>query len=115
LGVVPYLDATAIEQTLKFITACASGSTLVFDYMVDLSNLSEIEKIATNILSAQLAAGGEPLKSFFDPNVLAEKLANAGFSHVEDISPDYLNERYLALREDGLRVGNVTRMVKLMV
>jgi methyltransferase (TIGR00027 family) len=115
LGVVPYLDATAIEQTLNFIAGCAPGSTLVFDYMVDSNNLSDIEKMAATILSAQLAAGGEPLKSFFDPNVLAEKLENAGFSQVEDISPDYLNERYLAFREDGLRVGNVTRMFNLIV
>jgi len=66
-------------------------------------------------LSAQLSAGGEPLKSFFDPSVLAEKLAKTGFASVENISPEYLNERYLASREDGLRVGNVTRMFKVVV
>lgn len=115
LGVVPYLDSVAIEQTLEFIRSCAYGSALVFDYMVDPKNLSEIEKMTITILSAQLAAGGEPLKSFFDPQVLAEKLSGLGFSQVGDITPDYLNERYLALREDGLRVGNVTRMFNLVV
>jgi methyltransferase (TIGR00027 family) len=115
LGVVPYLDAAAIEHTLKFIRSCARGSALVFDYMVDPNNLSEIEKMTITILSAQLASGGEPLKSFFDPQVLAEKLSGLEFSQVGDISPDYLNEQYLALREDGLRVGNVTRMFNLVV
>jgi len=115
LGVVPYLDASAIEQTLKFITTCAPGSTLVFDYIVDENNLNDMEKMVLEILSAQLSAYDEPLKSLFDPQLLAKKLSNSGFSLVEDISPDYLNNRYLATREDGLRVGNVTRMFKITV
>lgn len=115
LGVVPYLDAAAIEQTLQFIRSCARGSRLVFDYMVDPNNLSEIEKMTITILSAQLASGGEPLKSFFDSQLLAKKLADSGFTQVEDISSEYLNARYLAAREDGLRVGNVTRMFNLVV
>lgn len=115
LGVVPYLDAAAIEQTLQFIRSCARGSGLVFDYMVDPNNLSEIEKMTVAILSAQLASGGEPLKSFFDPQFFAKKLVDSGFSQVEDIGPEYLNARYLAAREDALRVGNVTRMFNLVV
>lgn len=115
LGVVPYLDFAAIEKTLKFITTCAAGSVLVFDYIVDVNNLTEIEKMAINILSAQLASGGEPLKSFFDPNILAKKLADSGFTEIENIGPEYLNDRYLSCRSDGLRVGNVTRMFKVIV
>ncbi len=110
LGVVAYLDLSAFEKTLRFITNCASGSIFAFDYIVDPNNLSEIERIVLNILSAQLAAGGEPLKSFFDPQILSQKLRDSGFSHSEDISPDYLNNRYLSERADGLRVGSVTRM-----
>lgn len=115
LGVMPYLNAAAIEQSLTFIRSCACGSTLVFDYMVDPNNLSDIEKMVIDILSVQLAAGGEPLKSFFDPQLLAKKLTDSGFTKIEDISSEYLNERYLASREDGLRVGNVTRMFKVVV
>lgn len=115
LGVVPYLDLDSVENTLKFIASCASGSALVFDYIVDPHNLSEMERTVLNILSAQLAAGGEPLKSFFDPQLLAKNLNDLGFTHIEDIGPDYLNNRYLASRENGLRVGNVTRMFKAVV
>lgn len=115
LGVVPYLDAAAIDQTLAFIRSCAPGSTLVFDYIVDPVGLNEMEQMALKILSAQLAAGGEPLKSFFDPQLLAKKLIDSGFSQVEDIGPEYLNDRYLSVRQDGLRVGNVTRMLKAIV
>lgn len=115
LGVVAYLELDAIEQTLKFISTCAPGSALVFDYIVDPANLSEVEKMVLTILSAQLAKSGEPLKSFFDAQRLANTLENSGFSKVDDISPGYLNHRYLAEREDGLRVGNVTRLFKATV
>lgn len=115
LGVVPYLDKSAIAQTLQFITSCAPGSTLVFDYIVSPDNLNEIEKIALSLLSAQLAKGGEPLKSSFDPQGLEEKLKDCGFSKVANIGPEYLNNRYLVQRDDGLRVGNVTRMFKVVV
>lgn len=110
LGVVAYLDMQEFEQTLRFITRCAPGSIFTFDYIVDPASLSDIERMVLNIMSAQLAAGGEPFKSFFDSKLLSQKLYDIGFSHVEDISPDYLNERYLSSRTDGLRVGNATRM-----
>jgi methyltransferase (TIGR00027 family) len=115
LGVVPYLDITAIEKTLKFVTSCAPGSAMVFDYIVDKDNLNEMEQFIVNILSAQLEAGGEPLKSFFNPRQLKKNLEDLGFTQIKDIGPDYLNEHYLSSREDGLRVGNVTRIFKVTV
>jgi len=115
LGVVPYLDTTAIEETLKFVASCAPGSAMVFDYIVDEDNLNEMEQLVVNALSNQLAAGGEPLKSFFDPQLLKKKLEELGFTQIEDIGPDYLNEHYLSSREDGLRVGNLTRIFKVTV
>lgn len=115
LGVVPYLDTTAIEETLKFVASCAPDSAMVFDYIVDSDNLNEMEKLVVNALSNQLAAGGEPLKSFFDPQQLKKKLEDLGFTQIKDIGPDYLNENYLSFREDGLRVGNVTRIFKVTV
>lgn len=110
LGVVAYLDVQAFEKTLRFIASCSPGSIFTFDYIVDPGSLSEIEQMVLNIMSAQLAAGGEPFKSFFNPLLLAQTLCEAGFSHLEDISPDYLNKRYLTSRNDGLRVGSATRM-----
>jgi methyltransferase (TIGR00027 family) len=115
LGVVPYLDIAAIEETLKFVASCARGSAMVFDYIVDSDNLNEMEKLVVNALSHQLAAGGEPLKSFFDPQLLKKKLEELGFTQIKDIGPDFLNEHYLSSREDGLRVGNVTRIYKVTV
>lgn len=115
LGVAPYLDEPTINNILKLIASCARGSTLVFDYIVTPERLNEMEQLALKLLSAQLAKQGEPLKCFFDPQTLAQKLMNSGFSSIEDIGPEYLNNRYLIQREDGLRVGNVTRLYKAIV
>lgn len=115
LGVVPYLDEPAINNTLKWIASCSPGSTLVFDYIVTPETLTEAEQLALKLLSAQLAKGGEPLKSFFDPQLFAQKLMTSGFSSIENIGPEELNSRYLVQREDALRVGNVTRMFKAAI
>lgn len=115
LGVVPYLDMDAIDATLDFIAGCAPGSAMVFDYIVDTGSLNEIEAMVVGIFAQQLAAGGEPIKTYFSPQNLLHKLASYKFSTIENISPDYLNQRYLANRGDGLRVGNVTRMAKITV
>lgn len=115
LGVVPYLELAAIEQTLEFVARCKPGSSLVFDYIVDSDNLNDIEKMTLQILSAQLAAGGEPLKTFFNPQQLAQKLSLSGFEQVIDVDAACLNDRYLANRDDGLRIGNVTRLFKVIV
>lgn len=115
LGVVPYLDNPAINNTLRWAASCVAGSTLTFDYIVTPEKLSEMEQLALKLLSVQLAKGGEPLKSFFDPSLLAQQLINSGFSSIEDIGPECLNNRYLIQREDRLRVGNVTRMFKAVV
>ncbi len=111
LGVVPYLTQKAIDQTLNFILACAPGSKVVFDYIVDPGSLSDIEKIVIETLGAQLAVGGEHLQTFYRPEQLQQQLIAAGFSAVTDIDAAYLNRRYLEKRRDGLGVGNVSRML----
>ncbi len=110
LGVVAYLDLQAFEQTLRFIASCAHGSIFTFDYIVNPASLGEIEQLVLTIMCAQLAEGGEPFKSYFDPQPLSQTLSDVGFSHIEDISPGYLSSRYLAGRNDGLGLGNATRM-----
>ncbi|WCM21787.1 hypothetical protein NDK50_10185 [Paraburkholderia bryophila] len=70
-----------------------------------LSSLPPIMRIAMGQLTAQFAERGEPWKSFFEPDVLAEILITLGFSHSNTWTPDELNQRYLANRADGLHIG----------
>lgn len=115
LGVVPYLTQTAIDQTLGFILECAPGSEVVFDYIVAPNLLTDVERWVLELLGAQLAAGNEPIQTFYAPQEMCEHLSRIGFSRVIDIDANTLNQRYLARRKDGLQVGRVSRMVKLEV
>jgi methyltransferase (TIGR00027 family) len=115
LGVTPYLDEEAVLTTLRFIAACASGSKLVFDYIVQPALLSPMERMGLEMLAAKLAEGGEPLKTFFDPAQLEARLRALGFAAAASVSADELHERYLKDRADGARVGNVTRLMHACV
>ncbi len=100
-----YLDEAAVIETLRFIAGCAKGSAVLFEYVMPLSSLPPMMRIAMEQLTAQFAERGEPWKSFFEPAVLAEMLIAMGFSHRNTWTPDELNQRYLANRTDGLRIG----------
>jgi hypothetical protein len=57
-----------------------------------------------------LAEIGEPWKSFMQPEPLGEQLMSLGFSSVEDLGGDEINERYLANRRDGLEARGIGRI-----
>jgi methyltransferase (TIGR00027 family) len=105
LGVTMYLEEAAVGETLRFIGNCAKGSGVLFEYVVPLAGLSPMMRIAMEQMTAQLAARGEPWKSYFEPEALAAKVAQLGFSHSRTWTPQELNERYLANRTDGLHIG----------
>lgn len=115
LGVTPYLDEAAVFRTLDFVSGCAPGSAVVFDYIVEPSLLAPLERMGLEMLGAKLAENGEPLKAFFDPVRLEERLRQRGYRTVTNIRPEQLTERYLKHRADGAQAGNVTRLMQALV
>ena len=111
LGVVVYLEEAAVFDTLRFIASCAPGSGVVFDYCVETDLLNPLEQVGMKMAMQTVAAHGEPWKSQFHPNRLAATMRAMGFSAAESLAPDVLNQRYLADRQDGLRMGGVTRLM----
>jgi O-methyltransferase involved in polyketide biosynthesis len=73
--------------------------------------MTDSERDAFDALSARVARAGEPFISTFEPDELAGDLRSLGFRQLEDVSGEQLNARYCAGRADGLRVGNVGRMM----
>jgi methyltransferase (TIGR00027 family) len=104
LGVTPYLTRGAFEGTLRFIAAMPPGSGVAFDFAVERSALSFMERMALDELSRRVAAAGEPFELFFDPQTLVADLKRMGFSQVERLNCDEINARYFANRSDRLRV-----------
>ena len=74
--------------------------------------LSEQGRLALDAMMSRVAAAGEPFRTFFDPAALAARLRGIGFSSVEDVDTDTLNERYFKDRADTLRVAG--RLGRLM-
>ncbi|HJV86220.1 MAG TPA: SAM-dependent methyltransferase [Noviherbaspirillum sp.] len=111
LGVVFYLTPDAVFETLKFVASLPSGSAIVFDYRVEPSLLDERARAVNEYLALHVAGQGEPWKSAFDPVALCDTLRGMGFTEARDLTPDALNARYLAQREDKLAVGGAFRLM----
>jgi methyltransferase (TIGR00027 family) len=105
LGVIMYLTRQAAISTLKFIASMPKGSGVVFDYSVARESLNVLQRIALDRLMRRVEAAGEPFRLFFDPAALASELRGFGFTLLDDLGVDEINERYFANRTDGLRVG----------
>jgi methyltransferase (TIGR00027 family) len=104
LGVTPYLTREAFDETLGFLRSTARESGIAFDWCVEPSMLSDMERIAVEALAARVAAAGEPFRLFFRPEDLEASLRAAGFDSIETLGRDEINVRYFADRSDGLQV-----------
>jgi methyltransferase (TIGR00027 family) len=97
LGVMPYLNESAIDDVLRVIATCAAGSEVVLSFApADESGRgpSVVEKMA--------AAVGELFRSHFTSEQLEGKLHGLGFSEVSFLTPADAAARYFAGRSDGL-------------
>jgi len=112
LGVTMYLTHDAALATLRYVaSSLPQGSAIVFDYVVPLSSVGLVPRLAARALLLRLAATGEPWKTFFDPAVLEAQLRALGFAHTEDSGPDELHARFFRDREDELQVAGLGRVM----
>ena len=112
LGVTPYLTADAIDATLAYVaTVAGPHGGVAFDYGLDRSLLTLTQKAVFDRLAARVAAAGEPWITMFDPAALDRRLRAHGFTTIEDLGADAMNERYFAGRTDGLHVGGMGHMM----
>jgi len=115
--VTPYLTREAFDETLGFLRSTARESGIAFDWCVEPSMLSAMERIAVEALAVRVAAAGEPFRLFFRPDALEASLLTAGFETIETLGRDEINARYFADRSDGLHVqgaaGRLTCAMKI--
>jgi methyltransferase (TIGR00027 family) len=112
LGVTPYLTRDAVMTTLRCVAqSFAAGSGIVFDYALERSCLTLLQRAVFDALAARVAAAGEPWLSAFEPASLTQELRGIGFATVDDVTPDALNARYFSNRRDELRVGGLAHLI----
>ncbi|MDG3443173.1 class I SAM-dependent methyltransferase [Nitrospirillum amazonense] len=115
LGVTVYLTRDAILDTLRRVAALPAGSGIVFDYSLPPDRLTDGQRVTFQAIADRAAAEGEPWRTFFTPDALAEDLRGLGFGAVVDVGPAELNPRYFAGRADGLALGGVGRLAHASV
>ena len=111
LGVVPYLRRTAIEASLQFIGSLPGGTRVAFDYGLPPGTLPFWHRLVHRWMARRVAAAGEPFRSYFTPDEIADVLRAAGFSSIRDLDGPAINARYFSGRQDRLRVGSAGHFV----
>ncbi len=112
LGTTYYLSHEGLHSTLRALAELtASGSQLVCDYWCERpGNTFNPLLLGTRIA---VATQGEPMRSFFKPGEIEELAVAAGWSVLENVSPDEQNKRFLTQRNDGLRVPSFAYLLRL--
>ncbi len=96
LGVVPYLTDAGFAATLRFLSGCAKGSVLVFDYGLPRHALPPLERLELDSMSTRVAAAGEPFRLFFMPDEIHRRLTESGWDVLHDLDRDAINARYFS-------------------
>lgn len=110
LGVTPYLTRAAIEGTWRAMgSVAAQGSELTFDF-IHPDALSEAAPPAVRKTLERVRAMGEPVITGLDPTALAAELNATGWTLIEQLGAEEMNQRYFAMRTDGYRARPLGHM-----
>jgi methyltransferase (TIGR00027 family) len=90
-GVTPYLDATAVDDTLAFVASAGRGSVVAFDYVVGIDAPSTALKRQMDLA----ASYGEPYRFGLRPAELGPLLLRHGMKVVANLEAEEITRRYL--------------------
>ncbi|MBN1639723.1 MAG: SAM-dependent methyltransferase [Anaerolineae bacterium] len=111
LGTICYLTRGAIEETFTSLArVCARGSRIAFDYFQPKSTMSPSDLQLFEVLDAGGTRRGEPMRTLFDEDDVAELLVGTGFRVVEDLSASAIRRRYFDRRSDALDIPGFARL-----
>lgn len=104
LGVTYYLSPEAVFRTLRAIAGVACpASEIVLDYCVPVETLPPGQRGPLRRLLGFVARSGEPWRSFFAPDALAEAMRQLGYEVMANLRPAEQERLYFRGREDDLR------------
>ena len=115
LGVTPYLTRDAIFETLRYVRSLGPSNTIVFDFSVPDSLITEEEREIVAMITKVAASRGEPWLTSFAPSDLAAELRSMGFRDVHDFTPELARRLYFQDRRDGLPMLPSARMMRATV
>jgi methyltransferase (TIGR00027 family) len=86
LGVIMYLDRSAIVSTLTSLAGFASGTELIADYMLPQSLRDQAGDFYVSQVGPAAAERGEPWLTFLSPGEIGSLLAEYGFGTAEHVA-----------------------------
>jgi methyltransferase (TIGR00027 family) len=112
LGVTFYLAPATVLATLQSILAFSPQNGVVFDYGIPRKSLNFFNRLALDGLLRRVAAAGEPMQGFFDPDDLVRQLTSMGYTHISNLTTDQINNLYFRNRSDSLKTrGSFVRFL----
>ena len=86
LGVTMYLTAQAVAETLDAVARLAPGTELIADYLLPEGARDEAGALYGALVAQASAEQGEPWRSYFTPDQMADLAGRAGFGAVRAVS-----------------------------
>jgi len=103
LGVTMYLTAEAVAETMTAVARLAPGTELIADYLLPEGARDEAGALYGALVAQASAEQGEPWRSCFAPDEMADLAGRAGFGAVRAVSQRDTVPAQLWLRPDSLR------------
>jgi methyltransferase (TIGR00027 family) len=103
LGVTMYLTAEAVAETMTAVARLAPGTELVADYLLPAGERDEAGALYGTLVAQASAEQGEPWRSCFTPDQMADLAGRAGFAAVRAVSQRDTIPAELWQRADSLR------------
>jgi methyltransferase (TIGR00027 family) len=100
LGVLVYLPQTSIAAIFQMVASFPVLSEIVFTF--SQGDRSFEDNSGRPSLAEEVAAMGEPWRTYHDPAALCRELSDTGFSQVSVLSPEEAKNLYYRERTDGL-------------
>ncbi len=115
LGVSYYLSRDSALDIFRYVGGLPSQSQLVFDFVMDDSELNDTERKAMRSITEYVKRHGEPWLCQFGPTDLQQTLRDIGFSKTVYFSHALATRRYFEGRPDGLFLDFTTQMMSAIV
>ena len=115
LGVTYYLRPESVRSIFRQISTSAPSSQLIFDFVVDDSELDEDGRKDVATISMYAEKAQEPWLSRYSSRQLQDILRQDGFNEVFYFSHELASARYLKDRSDGLAIHPAIQMMSAIV
>jgi len=111
-GVTQYISREAVDNTLKYVTRAATGSRIVFTYVLkSFINGSYIPQGLNSLYKLVLKKKNPLWFCGFDPAEMSEYLSEYSLYLIEDVGHEEFLERYIKPKGRDLTVMEIERTV----